>query len=118
VRPVAWLSVEADDADRRRFWHAVIATLSDATGDPRIRALTVSPRAPMDIDLGLPALVDALDVRDEPVVLVLDDSTRWPTSCARTSSGSCATRRPRCVWCSSRAPTRPSGSGGCDSKAG
>jgi LuxR family maltose regulon positive regulatory protein len=71
--PVAWLSLDGDDADRRRFWRAVLATLSHATGDARMRALAVSPREPMDMDLVLPALVDALDARDNPVVLVLDD---------------------------------------------
>ena len=71
--PVAWLSLDGDDADRRRFWRAVLATLSHATGDARMTALAVSPREPMDMDLVLPALVDALDARDEPVVLVLDD---------------------------------------------
>jgi LuxR family maltose regulon positive regulatory protein len=71
--PVAWLSLDRDDADRRRFWRAVLTTLSHATGDARVRALAVSPRAPMDMDLVLPALVDGLATRDEPVVLVLDD---------------------------------------------
>jgi LuxR family maltose regulon positive regulatory protein len=71
--PVAWLSLDRDDCDRRRFWRAVLATLSHATGDPRIEALAVSPREPVDLDLVLPALVDALAARDEPVVLVLDD---------------------------------------------
>jgi LuxR family maltose regulon positive regulatory protein len=71
--PVAWLSLDGDDADRRRFWRAVLATLSHATGDARLAGLAVSPREPMDADLVLPALVDALDARDEPVVLVLDD---------------------------------------------
>jgi LuxR family maltose regulon positive regulatory protein len=71
--PVAWLSLDGDDADRRRFWRAVLATLSDATGDARMRALAVSPREPVDVDLVLPALVDALDARADPVVLVLDD---------------------------------------------
>ena len=70
---VAWLSLEGDDADRRRFWRAVLGTLSHATGDARLTALAVSPREPMDMDLVLPALVDALDARDEPLVLVLDD---------------------------------------------
>ena len=70
---VAWLSLEGDDADRRRFWRAVLGTLSHATGDARLNALAVSPREPMDMDLVLPALVDALDARDEPLVLVLDD---------------------------------------------
>jgi LuxR family maltose regulon positive regulatory protein len=70
---VAWLSLEADDADRRRFWRALLGTLSHATGDARLAALAVSPREPMDTDLVLPALVDALEARDEPIVLVLDD---------------------------------------------
>src|SRR6476469_1798075 len=71
--PVAWLSLDGDDADRRRFWRAVLATLSEATDDPRMRALAISPREPLDMDLVLPALVDALEARHEPVVLVLDD---------------------------------------------
>ena len=71
--PVAWLSLEADDADRRRFWRAVLGTLGHATGDARLTALAISPREPVDVDLVLPALVDALDARDEPLVLVLDD---------------------------------------------
>jgi LuxR family maltose regulon positive regulatory protein len=71
--PVAWLSLDGDDADRRRFWRALLGTLGHATGDERLTALAVSPREPMDIDLVLPALVDALDARDEPLVLVLDD---------------------------------------------
>ena len=71
--PVAWLSLDGDDADRRRFWRAVLGTLSHATGDARLAALAVSPREPMDMDLVLPALVDALDARDRPIVLVLDD---------------------------------------------
>ena len=70
---VAWLSLDGDDADRRRFWRAVLGTLSHATGDARLSALAVSPREPMDTDLVLPGLVDALDARDEPLVLVLDD---------------------------------------------
>jgi LuxR family transcriptional regulator, maltose regulon positive regulatory protein len=71
--PVAWLSLDGDDADRGRFWRAVLATLSHATGNARWAGLAVSPREPMDVGLVLPALVDALDERDEPVVLVLDD---------------------------------------------
>jgi LuxR family transcriptional regulator, maltose regulon positive regulatory protein len=71
--PVAWLSLDGDDADRRRVWRGVLGTLSHATGDARLAGLAVSPREPMDMDLVLPALVDALDASDEPVVLVLDD---------------------------------------------
>ncbi len=71
--PVAWLSLDADDADRRRFWGAVLEALGRATGDEAIAALEVSPREPMSMDLVLPALVDALAAREEPVVLVLED---------------------------------------------
>ena len=71
--PVAWLSLDADDADRRRFWRAVLETLARATGDDAVAALAVSPREPMKIEVVLPALVDALARRRQPVVLVLDD---------------------------------------------
>jgi LuxR family maltose regulon positive regulatory protein len=71
--PVAWVSLDADDADRRRFWRAVLEALSRATGDEAVAALAISPREPMDMDVVLPALVDALAGRDQPVVLVLDD---------------------------------------------
>jgi LuxR family transcriptional regulator, maltose regulon positive regulatory protein len=71
--PVGWLSLDADDADRRRFWRAVLETLRRATGDEAIAALEVSPREPLSIDVVLPALVEALAHRDQPVVVVLDD---------------------------------------------
>ena len=71
--PVAWLSLDADDADRRRFWRGVLQALARATGDDAVAALAVSPREPMKISVVLPALVDALAGRRQPVVLVLDD---------------------------------------------
>jgi LuxR family maltose regulon positive regulatory protein len=71
--PVAWLSLDTDDADRRRFWRAVLQALAGATGDDAVAALAVSPREPMKMELVLPALVDALAHCKEPVVLVLDD---------------------------------------------
>jgi len=71
--PVAWLSLDTDDGDRRRFWRAVLEALARATGDEAVAALAVSPREPMSMDLVLPALVDALAAREQPVVLVLDD---------------------------------------------
>ena len=70
---MAWLSLDADDGDRRRFWRAVLEALARATGDDAVAALAVSPREPMRIELVLPALVDALAGRRQPVVLVLDD---------------------------------------------
>jgi LuxR family maltose regulon positive regulatory protein len=71
--PVAWLSLDADDADRRRFWRALLEALSRATGDEAIAALAVSPREAVRPDAILSPLVAALDGRDEPVTLVLDD---------------------------------------------
>jgi LuxR family transcriptional regulator, maltose regulon positive regulatory protein len=70
--PVAWLSLDTDDADRRRFWRAALRALAQATGDDAVAALAVSPREPT-MELVLPALVDALARREQPVVLVLDD---------------------------------------------
>jgi LuxR family maltose regulon positive regulatory protein len=71
--PVAWLSLDTDDADRRRFWRGVLAALARATGDDAVAALAVSPREPMKMEMVLPALVEALAGREQPVVLVLDD---------------------------------------------
>jgi LuxR family transcriptional regulator, maltose regulon positive regulatory protein len=71
--PVAWLSLDTDDADRRRFWRGVLAALAVATGDDAVSALAVSPREPMSMGLVAPALADALEGARQPVVLVLDD---------------------------------------------
>src|SRR4051812_34964896 len=71
--PVAWLSLDTDDADRRRFWRGVLAALAEATGDDAVAALAVSPREPMSMGLLTTALTDALAGSQEPVVLVLDD---------------------------------------------
>jgi LuxR family transcriptional regulator, maltose regulon positive regulatory protein len=71
--PVAWLSLDADDADRRRFWRAVLEALTRATGDEAVAALAVSPREAMSIHVVLPSLVDALAGRTLPVALVLED---------------------------------------------
>jgi LuxR family maltose regulon positive regulatory protein len=71
--PVAWLSLDTDDADRRRFWRGVLAALAEATGDAAVAALAVSPREPMSMGVVGPALADALEGAPQPVVLVLDD---------------------------------------------
>ena len=71
--PVAWLSLDTDDADRRRFWRGVLAALAKATGDDAVAALAVSPREPMRMSQVAPALADALAGAKQPVVLVLDD---------------------------------------------
>jgi LuxR family transcriptional regulator, maltose regulon positive regulatory protein len=66
--PVAWLSLDADDADRHRFWHAVLEALvrSGAAG-----SLTAPARGGADV--ALPALTDAFGEPEGHVVLVLDD---------------------------------------------
>jgi LuxR family transcriptional regulator, maltose regulon positive regulatory protein len=65
--PVAWLSLDAADGDRRRFWRAVLEALARAG---------VTLTEPADHAHGRPdpdKLAAALDERDDPVVLVLDD---------------------------------------------
>jgi LuxR family transcriptional regulator, maltose regulon positive regulatory protein len=69
--PVAWLSLDASDADRRRFWRAVLEALHRAGAGDAVAALAAHPQG--RVDRLLAALVAALDGRDDPVVLVLDD---------------------------------------------
>jgi LuxR family transcriptional regulator, maltose regulon positive regulatory protein len=57
-RPVAWLSLDGGDADRGRFWHAVLEALA-RSGAGSLESLT--------------ALVNAYAQREARVVLVLDD---------------------------------------------
>jgi len=71
--PVAWVSLDADDADRRHFWRAVLEALTRATGDEAVAALAVSPREPAQVQVVLPALVEAMAGRRPPVTLVLED---------------------------------------------
>jgi LuxR family transcriptional regulator, maltose regulon positive regulatory protein len=71
--PVAWITLGDGAADSARFWSAALDALARATGDARLDALAASPRETLEATLVLPALVDALAARDEPVVLVLDD---------------------------------------------
>jgi LuxR family maltose regulon positive regulatory protein len=67
----AWFSLDPADSDRRRFWRGALEALRRAgVGDP-IASLEVHPG--LDPDLVLPALVNALEQRPEPIVLVLDD---------------------------------------------
>jgi LuxR family transcriptional regulator, maltose regulon positive regulatory protein len=68
---VAWFSLDATDADRRRFWRGVLEALRRAgLGEP-VASLAVHPGEAVDVVL--PALVNALAERTEPIVLVLDD---------------------------------------------
>jgi LuxR family maltose regulon positive regulatory protein len=71
----AWISLDADDNDPRRLWSAVLASLlalsSPSRGDRLQRVAAVVQRAQGD-DL-VEELVNALDVPESPVRVVLDD---------------------------------------------
>jgi LuxR family maltose regulon positive regulatory protein len=69
--PVAWLSLDTADADRRQFWRAVLEALDRAGAGDAVAELAAHPEGRADRLTA--ALVKALDARDEPVVLVLDD---------------------------------------------
>lgn len=69
--PVAWLSLDAADADRRRFWRAVLEALGRAGAGKPIATLAAQARARPDALVA--ALTAALAEREEPIVLVLDD---------------------------------------------
>jgi LuxR family maltose regulon positive regulatory protein len=69
--PVAWLSLDAADGDRRRFWAAVLDALTRAGVD---LALTMLPAHPQErVELFVSVLAGAVADGREPVVLVLDD---------------------------------------------
>jgi LuxR family maltose regulon positive regulatory protein len=65
----AWLGLEAADDDPQRFWGAVAAALRVAR--PDLAHLPRSHHA--GLDAHITSLMNALDARPDPVVLVLDD---------------------------------------------
>ncbi|HYH90334.1 MAG TPA: LuxR C-terminal-related transcriptional regulator [Solirubrobacteraceae bacterium] len=68
---VAWVSLDTADAERPRFWRAVLHAVSGAGGGEALRTLAAHP--PARADRLVAALADALEGRDVPLVLVLDD---------------------------------------------
>jgi len=68
---VAWLSLDAGDGERRRFWQAVLQALSRAGGGDAVTTLAAHP--PIRIERLVSALTDALEGHRGPLVLVLDD---------------------------------------------
>src|SRR4051794_11635204 len=71
----AWVSLDADDNDERRFWSAVLDALAAAAPVPAgspLRTLPVPP-APSDDPDFLAEVGNALEDLPEPVVLILDD---------------------------------------------
>jgi LuxR family maltose regulon positive regulatory protein len=70
---MAWVSLDSDDNDDRRFWSALLDALS-ATRPSAAAALRLAvPAGPSADPAFLADVVDALDDLPEPVVLVLDD---------------------------------------------
>jgi LuxR family maltose regulon positive regulatory protein len=69
--PVAWLSLDPADAERRRFWRSVLEALTRAGAGAPIDALVAHPQE--RVELLVAALASALGDRTEPIVLVLDD---------------------------------------------
>ena len=68
---VAWLSLDPADGDRRRFWRAVLEAMRRAGAGDGIAALAAHPQGRPEVLVS--ALASALEDREEPVVLVLDD---------------------------------------------
>jgi LuxR family maltose regulon positive regulatory protein len=71
----AWVALDSDDNDDRRFWSAVLDALAACPGIPAespLRTLDVPPLPSTDLAF-LAEVVDALDELPGPVVLVLDD---------------------------------------------
>jgi LuxR family maltose regulon positive regulatory protein len=70
-RPAAWLSLDAGDRDRRRFWRGVLEALARAGAPEPVASLARHPTH--SADRLLPELVNALERVERPLVLVLDD---------------------------------------------
>jgi LuxR family maltose regulon positive regulatory protein len=67
--PVAWVSLDAADGDRGRFWRTVLEAMRRAGLGDGIN--TVAPQSRPELLVA--ATAGMLDDRDEPAVLVLDD---------------------------------------------
>ena len=110
--PVAWLSLDASDGERRRFWRAVLEALHRASGRagrPAARAVRRPRRAYWS-----PRSTAALPGRRQPRWCSCSTtSTRSPARSTPTSSCCCAIRCPGCGWSSPAAPTRRCTSGDC-----
>lgn len=70
----AWLSLDDRDNTPQRFWKyfvAALQTVSNSLGQAALEILESAPH--VDPHLFLTALVNDLAVRDQPVILILDD---------------------------------------------
>jgi LuxR family maltose regulon positive regulatory protein len=70
--PVAWLSLDATDDSRPRFWRLMLAALAGVAG-PESAAGRLLVTSEQTVDAVLPTLVGVLAELDQPIVIVLDD---------------------------------------------
>jgi LuxR family maltose regulon positive regulatory protein len=73
--PTAWVTIEPEDADPRRFWGAILAVLVRCPGVPpenRLHRLVIS-RTTVGRDF-LADLVNAVDALPHRIRLILDDA--------------------------------------------
>ena len=95
--PVAWLSLDAADGDRRRFWRAVLEALTRAGAGDAIAELAVHPRGRPEVLVS--ALTAALAERERRRSSSCSTtSTRSPTRSTPTSTSCCTVRRRRSGW--------------------
>jgi LuxR family transcriptional regulator, maltose regulon positive regulatory protein len=72
--PVAWLSLDERDSDRRSFWALTLAALRRVGGADPLAGLRLHPGE--SVDILLPELTNVLEQFDQPITLVLDDLHR------------------------------------------
>jgi len=71
--PVAWLSLDASDDSRPRFWRLMLAALAATGASSEEAAGELAVASDNTVDTVLPALVGALNELRHPILLVLDD---------------------------------------------
>ena len=97
---VAWLSLSRHDADARRLSSAVVQALQVAISSEESGQW--GPLSTIDTDSRDPdalfhAVYDALDERDQPIVLVVDDIHRAQEAAAQSIIGGLLEQSPRCL---------------------
>src|ERR1043165_3756701 len=70
---VAWLSLDSNDDEPRRFLHYVVAALRSAQGIDSEELLDALSARPDALEAAATGLLNAVAVRGAPVSLVLDD---------------------------------------------
>lgn len=71
--PVAWISLDASDDSRPRFWRLMLAALGKTGAGAEEVAGQLSVASDNTVDTVLPALVGFLNALEHPILLVLDD---------------------------------------------